>query len=84
MKKFKVILLIACVAIVGGIGFAVGANQHTDLSTIISITHASAENSTGNTGPAESEECGKMFCNVKEKWCECENEYSCTERMCSH
>jgi len=49
---------------------------------IIKTAMADGEESPSNTGPKDSQECGAVLCYVTEYYCECRNEYSCTESLC--
>ncbi len=89
MSNLKKKLIIASLCFCGITYFNIYNNNvdtSISLSDIAIIQSAMAEgSSSGNTGPASEHECGGGVagtCNYNEKWCDCENDHSCTEKLC--
>ena len=85
-SKIKVTMVFALFCSIAYFSFA---NQEKDaninLKDIAIIQSAMAEQQSGNTGPSSQHTCNGsviITCNYNEKWCDCENEYSCTEKLC--
>ena len=57
-------------------------DSNNNLISIVSIAMADSESEPSNTGPKLGQKCGALFCNVTEYYCQCMNEYSCTESLC--
>ena len=86
MKKRKFFFIVCTIIIMGGITFMY--NNHSNpsddtVSSIIARAMADGESGCDNTGPKDSQTCGAIGCNITEYYCECNNEYCCTESLCS-